>query len=297
MLPGRTKAAIARSACALSALLLVLFGAGAARACTLFGLAGSGVAGGGTLLVKNRDWHPVQAQRLVLVTPGDGYRYLGLFAEGGGASGLKAGVNEAGLTVVSATAGSVPPEARRGKGRMGGLLRRLLTDCGSVAAAVARADLFGHGRPCMFLLADRHEVARVEVAPGGRYAVSRTADGVLWQTNHYLEPALADANVRIGASSRARAARIAGLLGDLPRPANLAALLALSRDTADGSANGIWRTGGRPKAVRTVATFAVAMPPSGPGRLYLRLADPGTPEWTRTITLDAAAFSGNTPAP
>jgi len=297
VLSGRAKAAIARPAWALSVLLLVLLGVGAARACTLFGLAGPGVVGGGTLLVKNRDWHPVQAQRLVLVTPGEGYRYLGLFAEGGGASGLKAGVNEAGLTVVSATAGSVPREARKGGPGMGGLLRRLLTQCDSVAAAVARDDLFGHGRPCMFLLSDRHEVARVEVAPGGRYAVSRTADGVLWQTNHYLEPALADANVRIGASSRARAARIAGLLGDLPRPANLAALLALSRDTADGPENGIWRTGGKPRAVRTVATFAVAMPPSGPGRLYLRLADPDTPEWTRTITLDAAAFSGNTPAP
>ena len=32
-------------------------------------------------------------------------------------------------------------------------------------------------------LADRHGIARVETAPGGKYAVTRLATGPLWQTN------------------------------------------------------------------------------------------------------------------
>lgn len=269
-----------------------------AGACTLFGLAGvADVAGGGTLLVKNRDWRPDQTQRLALAAPPDGYRYLGLFAAGGDAPGLKAGVNEKGLTVVTATVGSIPREERKAEKGMGGILRRLLSQCASVEEALARADLFGNAKPCFYLLADRREVARVETAPGGRFAVSRTAAGTLEQTNHYLEPSLAGDNRRIGDSSRARAARITELLGELRKPADLPALLALSRDTAGGPDNGIWRTGSRPTSTRSLATFAVAMPPTGPGTLYLRLADPGAPERTQTVRLDAAAFAGKPTSP
>ena len=80
------------------------------------------------------------------------------------------------------------------------------------------------------------------------------------------------------------------LLKNLAKPASADALLALAGDTADGPDNGIWRTGGTPRAVRTLATFAVAMPPVGPGRLFVRLADPGVPERTVALPLDAAAF-------
>jgi hypothetical protein len=294
MLSGRTQNSVAPLAWALS-VLLFFAGAGPAWACTLFGLAGPDVAGGGTLLVKNRDWRPNQTQRLALVVPEDGHRYLGLFADGGRASGLKAGVNAAGLTVVSATAGSVPREARRLAAGMGGVLRRLLHECGSVAEAVARTDLFSRAKPCFYMLSDRRELARIEIGPGGRFAVTRAARGALWQTNHYLEPALAADNHTIGVSSWTRAARIEALLDALPRPANLAGLLALSRDSAGGPDNGIWRTGGAPTATRTLATFAVAMPPAGPGTLSLRLADPGMPERVQTVILDAAAFAGNAP--
>lgn len=294
MLRGRSKILVRLEAAFVVGWLAVA--CGPVWACTLFGLAGPAeVAGGGTLLVKNRDWRPVQTQRVKVEIPQTGHPFIGLFADGGGTSGLKAGVNAAGLTVVTATAGSLPREDRRGEVGMVGILRKLLTQCASVAEAVSRADLFGRGRPCMFLLSDRHAVARVEVRPGGRYAVSRTTDGTLWQTNHYLEPALGDGNRRIGASSQARAGRIGTLLGSLSKPARLDALLALSRDTADGPDNGIWRTGGTPRAVRTLATFAVAMPPVGPGRLFVRLADPGAPERTFAIPLDAAAFGRSRP--
>jgi hypothetical protein len=261
-----------------------------AWACTLFGLVGSDVSGGGTLVVKNRDWRPDHSQEVAVVAPGFGYRFVGLFARGGDAPGLRAGVNQAGLTVISATAGSIPREERRGAAGLGGRLRRLLAECGSVREALARTDLFQQAKPCMFLLADRREVARVEVAPGGRYVVSHTASAPLFQTNHYLEPSLADANVRIGASSQARADRIRALLEQASRPANLEDLLGMSRDTEGGPDNGIWRTGKAPGVTRTMATFAVAMPPSGPGRLVVRLANPEQPERTLRVVLDEQAF-------
>jgi isopenicillin-N N-acyltransferase like protein len=260
------------------------------RTCTLFGAAGETVATGGTVLVKNRDWRPDQSQELALVVPETGHRFIGLFARGGKAPGLKAGVNEAGLSVVSATAGSVPRAARMAGAGLGGRLRALLVDCDSVAQAVERDDVFSRARPVMLLLADRRELARVEIAPGGRFAVTRMDRGTLAQTNHYLEPTLAEANQAIGPSSAARAARIRELLQDGRKPFDLDGLLELSRDTAGGPDNGIWRTGGTPGATRTLATFAVATPPQGPGELVVRLADPGRPERTVRLPLDARAF-------
>jgi hypothetical protein len=259
-------------------------------ACTLFGMAGSDVSGQGTILVKNRDWKPNHVQEVAVVAPPSGHRFVGLFARGGDAPGLRGGVNQAGLTVVTATAGSIPREERRGAPGIGGILRRLLTECGSVDEALARDDLFKQAKPCMFLLADRREVARVEVASGGRHAAVLTASGTLFQTNHFLEPTLADANVRIGASSQARADRIRELLDRAKRPATLDDLLVMSRDTTGGPDNGIWRTGKTSGATRTLATFAVAMPPSGPGRLVVRLANPDQPERTLRVMLDAQAF-------
>ena len=82
------------------------------EACTLFAANGSVVDDGGTLIVKNRDWEPNQHQVIKFVPSKDGYSYFGLYAEGT-AAGMKAGINEKGLTVVSATAGSIPSKERK----------------------------------------------------------------------------------------------------------------------------------------------------------------------------------------
>jgi len=55
-------------------------------------------------VVKNRDWWPDHRHEIKRVTPKPGFRYYGLFATGNDEPGLKAGVNEKGLVVVSATA-------------------------------------------------------------------------------------------------------------------------------------------------------------------------------------------------
>ena len=76
--------------------------AGPAQACTLWSAAGD-AAGGGTLLAKNRDFSPDSLGKVVLVRPDEGSAYLGYRALVKGREQLVAGVNEAGLAVVSAT--------------------------------------------------------------------------------------------------------------------------------------------------------------------------------------------------
>ena len=72
-------------------------------ACTLWGAAGDDAAGG-TLMAKNRDWKPDHRQLLKAVRPQAGHAYFGLYAEGNDAQGLKAGVNDQGLSVIVASA-------------------------------------------------------------------------------------------------------------------------------------------------------------------------------------------------
>ncbi len=74
-------------------------------ACTLWGAAGSD-ASGGTIISKNRDWAPDHTQVLKLRRSTKGYSHFGLYAVGGTEPGIKAGVNEKGLTVITASASS-----------------------------------------------------------------------------------------------------------------------------------------------------------------------------------------------
>jgi len=79
-------------------------GSRAAESCTLWATVGEAARDGGSLVVKNHDWRPDHRQEIKRVTPKPGFRYYGLFAYGNDGPGLKAGVNEKGLVVVSATA-------------------------------------------------------------------------------------------------------------------------------------------------------------------------------------------------
>ena len=79
------------------------------NACTLWAAAG-GDASGGTIISKNRDWKPDHTQVLKVHRDRKGYAYFGLYAEGNKDPGLKEGVNEHGLTVITATAGAIPKQ-------------------------------------------------------------------------------------------------------------------------------------------------------------------------------------------
>jgi isopenicillin-N N-acyltransferase like protein len=271
---------------ALPCLLLAL--AGPARACTLWAAAGCAASDGGTLIAKNRDLRP-QSDSLQIITPPSGYRYLGLIFHDGKRQGVTAGINERGLVIVGALAGSVPKSIMyRGEKN---LLRKVLTTFDSVEAVAACREIFAASHPVFYMLADKTKIATVEVAPDGQVDLQVTDNGKLCHTNHYLGDQLGWANQKIGASSRIRLHRLQELVLQRVRPLSLEDFITISADRHDGPDHSIWRTGSRPTRTRTLATWIVATPKNDAPRMYVKLANPGEPEKIVRLTLDPAFWA------
>lgn len=259
-----------------------------ALACTLWGAAGDGalVTGGGTLLAKNRDWKPDHRQVLKAVRPPSGHAYLGLYSEGNDHPGLKAGINEHGLSVVVASASSIPQALRDAQRGTQGVMVRALAGYASVDAVLADAEaIFPHARANFYLFSDRDKLLFVEVGLQGHYALNVVDRGVAAHTNHYLDKRLAG---RFGdtprQSSRVRLARIDELLAQASRPLDVDAFVAMSQDRAAGPDDSLWRSGKE----HTLAAWIVATPASGPPTLDLRIANPGEAQRHERLVLDAA---------
>ena len=258
------------------------------HACTLWAAAGSRTSDGGTLIAKNRDLHP-QSDVLKVVTPPTGYRYLGLFFIEGTRQGVTAGINERGLVIVGALAGSVPKSIRY-QGEKN-LLKKVLAAFDSVDAVAACREIFAASHPVFYMLADKTKIATVEVAPHGRVDFQVTDNGDLFHTNHYLSDRLRGANQKIGASSRIRLHRIQELLLRQVRPMSLQDFITLSDDRHDGPDNSIWRTGSSPAKTRTLATWIVSTPKNDAPSLYVKLANPDEPEKIVRLKLDPAFWA------
>lgn len=267
-------------------LLSILFLAyqSASEACTLWAAAGSAVENGGTLIVKNRDWSPTQVQSLKFVRSEKGYSYFGINAEGK-EGGLRAGINEKGLVVVSATADSIPKNERQSMPQAKGSLVKILKECASVEEAVQRADLFIG--PKMLMLADREKIATVEIGPQGVFTVDMRDNGLLYHTNHYVLPGMEGYNKRLNVSSTTRYARIGDLL-EGGHAYNFEELLSFSADVHDGPDNSIFRTGSKPGKVRTMAVWAVRIPLVGSPEVYAKLLNAGEEE--KVYNFPAADF-------
>ena len=267
----------------------------AVKACTLWAAAGEAVQGGGTIIIKNRDWAPGESQRLEVFRPAGGYAYAALMATRdvvkptGRQEEIDrpvAGVNEKGLTVISAAASSLPRRDRQAAAGNSKLMAQILNLCASVDAAMALDQSRFRG-PLFLMLADKKKIAVVEIGLEGMVAWRTQTNGVLYHTNHYLEPALQRFNRSIGESSAARYARIADLLQSSPKPYTFSSLLAFTRDHNAGPDDSIRRTGSTPTSTRTVAVFAVSQPQSGEAEVYVRLLEEGKPEHEETYTLDS----------
>ncbi|MBM4296032.1 MAG: hypothetical protein FJ126_14180 [Deltaproteobacteria bacterium] len=259
-----------------------------AHPCTLFAAAGGRVEGGGTLICKNRDRAPRRSALKMFKVPGE-LKFLGLVDASSREQPAVAGVNEKGLVVVDATASSLPARDRRGDAAS--LTEKALAACASVDAALARKDIWAR-HPAFHLLADGKKIAIVEAAPRGQVAVMVRDQGALCHTNHYLDGKLAGANRLLKESSWVRQARIWELLAGHRAPLNLEDFLNFSQDQDDGPDNSIWRTGGKPRATRTLATWIVAHPQGQAPRLFVKIANPGEPEEIREIQLDTAFWQG-----
>ena len=250
-----------------------------AESCTLWAAAGKSVIGGGTLLAKNRDWEPKDAQVLKLMEPEKGYRYFVLLRDDHRKGSVTAGVNEEGLVVVSAS----PPysrEKRRHMARTPGLNRKLLANCTSVEQALEREKLFLG--PRFLMLADRREIACVEIGPEGKVAIKRKKNGVLHHTNHYIDESLEPYNPRVvDESSMARLRRIGHFISSKPE-FSLGDFLLISTSKEGGPNNSIWRDGTSPTSRKTMASWIIQSLPGGDFRLHVTTVNPGS-EPTRRI--------------
>ena len=253
------------------------------EACTLFAANGSVVDDGGTLLVKNRDWEPNQHQVIKFVPSKDGYSYFGLYAEGT-AAGMKAGINEKGLTVVSATAGSIPSKERKNMPNKAGSLTKLLKECASVEEALTRTDLFLG--PKILMLADKKSVATIEIGPEGKFSIDQKENDYICHANHYVAEDMLNFNKKIGQSSEKRYERIGQLLDNSSVPFSLDSFLNFSSDQNDGPDDSIFRIGGTSSKTRTMAVWAVSIPMQGSPEVYIRILNPNEEEKSCRIIAD-----------
>lgn len=260
-------------------------------ACTLWGAAGAS-ASGGTIISKNRDWKPDHTQELKLERLAKGHAYFGLYAVGGTEPGIKAGVNETGLTVVTASASSIPKSKRDKQPGKRGVTARLLSGCATCDEVLAKKDaIFPESRAQFVMISDRAKILVVEIGLEGKYAVKVLERGFAAHTNHFLEPALAAFNAAESAGSAVRLRRITQLLETAGEPCSAEAFAAFSRDRHDGPDNSLWRTGNG-KNTRTLASWIVETPANGAPTLRVLLANPGQPEESRTFVLNPEFWRG-----
>lgn len=240
-----------------------------ADACTLWAAAGPQVAGGGTIIVKNRDWQPDNQQKIRLAKNGK-YRFIYLEAVGNNFSGAKQGINEKGLAIVLASA---PREVERA-GKNAGMtrLRTLLASYASVQEVLAalRAGAWVTN-PQFMVLADGKEIASVEFGPDGHYAVvGQQGSGVVFHTNHYVSQAFEPLNPHKLSTSLDRYNKISNLL-QVGGPFDAQKFQSFSADPT------LWRAGATPSSTRTLSSWIIRQMPDGSGMLYLRMANPDHP--------------------
>jgi len=273
-------------------MLLIIFSGIPAEACTLWAANGTAVEGGGSLIVKNRDWVPDHRQDVKLISPSEGYRYIGLFTIDGEHKGLKAGINEKGLVIVSATAGSIPTKERKVMAYTHALTSRLLKECSSVEEAIAKTNLFLG--PQILMIADKQKVATIEIGPEGNYSVMVKENGTVFHTNHYIDESMLEFNRIAGESSQIRYNRIAELLNNNQLPYNFNTFISFSNDRNAGPDNSIYRTGSTSKKTRTMAVWAVAIPQKYSPEIYVKILNPGESEQVIKINAEDV-FSGKLP--
>jgi isopenicillin-N N-acyltransferase like protein len=242
--------------------------------CTLWSASGKDfVKDGGTLIAKNRDWVPDHSQYLKNVTPKHGFRYFGLFAKGNDDPGLKAGINEKGLVVVSSSAGSVPKIDRNENNKTVGLMTKLLSDCESVDSVLKKEKLFIGAKNLM--VADKNQVAIIEIGLNGEYSIRTEKNGTLTHTNHFIDDKMLKYNKKIGKSSSIRFNRINEILCNASKPFTLEDFIAFSEDQTGGPDNSIWRTGSSPKEEKTLSTWLVYLSGNDKIQVFVKIANPG----------------------
>jgi hypothetical protein len=257
------------------------------KACTLWGATGNKTKDGITLVAKNRDWKADNNTKIEIVTPEEGYKYLSLTSDSEGSGGIKGGINNEGLVIVSATAVTVD-ETDLGKE---GLNKQALAYYNTVDSILNDKNLLSNINPGYFLLGDKKKIAVIEVAPDGQYSVDETDNGYLCHTNHYFHEEFLDYNETGYEGSETRLNRIEELLAVPGKLLTMKDFITFSEDQNDGPDNSIWRTGSEPERARTLASWIVAIPKNSCPELYIKFANPDEEEQTSTLKLDNAFWA------
>jgi hypothetical protein len=271
--------------------LLLSFAPQPAQACTLFAALGSSVSGGGTIIAKNRDRCPLASGLKVFVPPA-GYRHLGLVSLDSPNAPAVAGINEKGLVVVDASPSSL--DLQEEDCRAIPLTQALLTRCASVEEVLAQKELLSASYPVFEMVADRRQVAVIEIAPGGQVSIQVSGQGSLCHTNHYLSSPLLWANQRAHPSSKVRFRRIKQLLDRQGGPFTFADFLVFSQDRHAGPDNSINRLGSTSRKTRTLATFVVQLSDDAP-HVFVRMSNPGEPDTVVNFRLEPALWVSGLP--
>lgn len=219
--------------------------------CTLFSAVGSRVGGNGSLIAKNRDEIPDHYQEVRRVVNTGGYKFVGLYAIENDKATLKAGVNEHGLVIVSATASTIPLDIRKSD-EPSLSMKTVLVRFKTVDEVLAQVD--GFKNACFYMVADKNKIAYIEVAPENNVMAISTSEGYMGHTNHYL--LLGKFNYsykKVSASSKIRLSRINRLLKEYNKPLTIDAFYDFCLDHNAGPDNSIFRTG----KTKTLAHFIV----------------------------------------
>lgn len=253
-----------------------------AHACTLYSAAGDRVANNGTLIAKIRDQNPTE-QFYYTTTPDNGYKYWGLYTSADG-RGLRAGINEKGLVLVTATAGTIPKNQRLGSNTIpGGLTKHILSSCSSVAEVTSNIKVWGS--PQIIMIADKREIAYVEIGLNNKYSITKKTNGTLSHTNHFINDSMSDENYKTASeSSLFRIERIEELLSQ-KQTLTLQDFIEFSHDQVAGNNNSIWRVGNseKPNSVQSLAAFIIYLSPDGNGEIFLKVRENPEDKGNETI--------------
>jgi hypothetical protein len=139
------------------------------------------------------------------------------------------------------------------------------------------------GGPGFIIIADSQEVAMIEFGLNGAYRVESTNSGVVYHTNHYLNPDLQKLNAPRMESSQRRFDFMKNYL-ESKKTFSPDDFIAVSKNPT------IWlNPGGK---VQTLSTWIVFYPEGGQPRLVIRMANPGSTVNEYTILIKDV-FSGD----
>ncbi len=167
------------------------------QACTSWLASGDSVAGGGTLVVKNRDWMPGDITTLKLMRSNRDLSYFVLFGNLEG-SANHGGINEAGLVLLELSTppntprGDVPPLAKSFDADW--ILGHYRT-VDEVILALTRSEW--QTQPSFLIVADQKKVAYIEIGTSGRLAVKEMTNGAMVHANEYQEASMQDLNPKL----------------------------------------------------------------------------------------------------